>query len=1082
MTHAMLTTMIKRYWKILIGMILICSLGGAVLTGLTGSYLSLERSLDRYMEDYGLADAEITIDATDNEDLAETVRQLPGVEGVDTRFTGNTVMKEEAGKYAWVRILFYEEEDRQAFYYWEKADAGGAVTGTQDVLLEYKFASDRGIRAGDTISFRVDDEYRDYVVGGIVSTPETLGMSAEDGVAAIPSEFGYIYAPRSLLKEEKDPEHERALKKWEKKRQELDETKEEAQDEHDSALTKIRQAEDKLKKGEEEYQQALPGLRSKQSDLEHNLKQQNDAIDNIKTAQKSLKEQEQSLTGTRDLLQETEDTLQQAADAVETIQDHPDDTEAAAQALDELNAAMQRLDEQLTALRDSAPADMQEELLRVHERIVYLEMETEMADPADPVKLRQIISGVGIVLEESEQDLTAIMDGNEKGIRKIRTEQEKLAERRGLLEKSCAETEKGIALIKKKINDGKQRIADGHRTVSTMRAEADAAWRSAKESVDKAEKKLADTKKELDDWEGYETWYNQMLLYFEPGVSHEQVLVEAERVIEETSADAPAKTEPVSILSSVLYRDSQVKANIDENLIPLQKMIRFVPALLFGVALLTVFLFFSIIVLRTRREIGILRALGYSTGRIRALFSMVGISVALLASLLSIPESMIIQRIMSSFFRDHFALPDYVIRFSVPQYLLACALTVAVCLAAVLAGTWILGRIQPSEAMSAGAPAPPPPGRVLSARLHKLKPVTRFTILSMLRNKGRFLFSAFCLASTLVLIFTSLSIIASMNKIMEETFEERIHYDYEIFYPEKPDAKTVEEIASVRGVQQVQPVEYYSAELINGDKRETISLYAMDTDSDMIGIYDEDHRSMQIPANGVLLEHHAAKAVGARDGDLVQINGNSVQINGLSRQSIERQDYISPARAKSLGKPTAGILLCRVDEEGQARLSEYLTEDESCLFAVSTDAVREKIDDIYRGLKMYAWIIVAFAALMGILIVITSYQHNILEVKSELCTLRTLGFGQQEIAIRWLAQSTLHYVVSCLIGLPAGFWIAAKALHYMQDPTKEYPMSDALWPYLLTLGIVAVYVLFSHFYSMSEMKRWDITREVNRRE
>ena len=161
MKGSMFRAIIKKYWKLLLSILLVSAVGCASMTGLTSSYLSLERSLMHYIRDYGYPDGVIQTAVT-TRDKADLLRSLPGISEVNTRLLGDTVMMSPSGRYLSVRAISFSDEGFQRFYYWQKTDPEEKDT----ILLEYNFADDNGISAGDTVAVRIGDEYRDYLVAG----------------------------------------------------------------------------------------------------------------------------------------------------------------------------------------------------------------------------------------------------------------------------------------------------------------------------------------------------------------------------------------------------------------------------------------------------------------------------------------------------------------------------------------------------------------------------------------------------------------------------------------------------------------------------------------------------------------------------------------------------------------------------------------------------------------------------------------------------------------------------------------------------------------------------------------------------
>ena len=145
---SMLRAIIRKYLPLLLSLSLTASLGFALTEGLSSGYHGLERTLDRYLSDYGYPDGVITTDVTSVSD-AEKIQRIKGVASVDTSLCADTMLRKEDGEYLAVRIFSYADTDRQKFYFWEHADSGGE----NSVLLEYHYARSHHIKAGDTVSF-----------------------------------------------------------------------------------------------------------------------------------------------------------------------------------------------------------------------------------------------------------------------------------------------------------------------------------------------------------------------------------------------------------------------------------------------------------------------------------------------------------------------------------------------------------------------------------------------------------------------------------------------------------------------------------------------------------------------------------------------------------------------------------------------------------------------------------------------------------------------------------------------------------------------------------------------------------------
>ena len=879
----MFRAIINKYRKLLLSILLVSAVGCASMTGLASGYLSLERSLRHYIRDYGYPDGVIRTAVT-TRDKADLLRTLPGISEVNTRLLGDTVMISPSGRYLSVRAISYSDGDFQQFHYWQKTDPGEKDA----ILLEYNFADDNGISAGDIVPVRVGGEYRDYPVAGIVSMPETLAALPAQTVWSANSDFGYIYVPLSLLEREENPEYIQSKEAIEDKAAELEEKRQEL----DSSRKRLleRQA---------ELEQAEAALREKQTGLD---------------------------TG----IAEAEARQAQLDDAAEQI--------AAA---------------------------------------------------------------------EKELDAAA-------------------------------------ALLKEK------------------QAELEAATA------------------ELEEWEGYQVFCNEFLLRFTPGADREAALEEAIRILKE---------EVPEIQNSFLYENSAVKNRIDAVLLPVNTLTLLMPAIFFAVVMTVGFLFTSLIIRQSRREIGILRALGFSAGDIRLLFCKVNLPVSLGAIILGTLISIGIARYIGSAFESFFPLPFYENVFDTGNAVFSALLTVVVGQAATLSGTSLISRIQPSEAMSR---QPPSSGKLSGFGrwlTRKAGPFTRYSIISLLRNKKRFIFSVFCLSASVMIIFASLSFIASKNAILTELFEKQIHYDCQVFLKDAPDKAFTEELEALDYVSGILQTDCYTSDISFQGHTETASVNALPEDTDMIRIFGTKNEPLSVPSEGILLEKHLAAELGAVPGDFVLVDGVRMEVAGISNQNVNRSQYISARQAEKLGEPAIRTILIRTEEtdetaavEGEHSVQALLAGRDDYLHCVFTRLFRDGMEKYFAIYDLAAWIIIGFAVLIGLIIVVNTMQTNLLEQKKELCVLRTLGFSHRFVSAKLFLQSLLYFVFSCIIGTPLGAVFAVTALRQLATKEQEYPFASGIAECLLTAGLLFGCIVLSHLISSRSMKKWNIVEIVKEKE
>ena len=1223
--------LLKRFWRPLLATVLISAIGCCYTIGLSGGYLSLETSIYEYLDSYGYPDAVITTAVTDRSRIA-ALEAVPGVAAVNARAIADTVLRHDGGRPLSVRFFSMNRGDRQRLHLWSSAESGSADT----LYLEYGFAENNGIRAGDTVSVKTGDEWREFFVGGIVSAPETLTVQPTDMGWTLSGDFGYAYISVDLLAREYKERSEAAQDELDEKRQELDTARQDADEQLNEAREKLDEAAELLREKEEELGTARAELQKSARELQQardELAAQRAALvsqlDQISSGRSSAQSALEQLGAQRNALQEAGDTLSgvdgqlAAVIAQQELLLHPD-TQRAVELLELLPANTQlclvsaaldnflclinsacaygfyydvnetvwcvaeRLRGFMDGVRRDADYFSSAEALSVIERIEsgeegigdtpeYAALATAVSryacvscpeelpgalafarsatgellalmdavsldaaastltafDAAGTVaslterinRLRAAVSQLEAAMETSfvttgdvsaaydaaldrlaaaraeleaartqitdalaaqgltEGELPATMDALDANIRTLRDTLAQLADGEPKLKAGIGEIDTALRRLdgaavqleqkRGEFSDAQAQLEEAHAEYEANESEYQKRFADSLLEFASLEEELKEACAALEDGTGYEELCNQFLLWFEEGADPETTLLAAKAALRD-----------VAVKSDYHFADSPVKMRIDANLDPIRTTSTFVPAVYFSILMVVTFLFMSLIVRQSRREIGILRAIGQSVGRIRTLFCGESLIVSLTANLLGL--------ILGGFFTWYVGRKN--VRFftmPVSQICMDWGSVLRCFLANIAVGqlsTWIstgfVVKVSPAEAMTRPAPSTGRvPGRLGGLTRH-MKPMTAFSITTLLRNPLRFVVSTVCIAASMMMIFSSLSTLTSERIMIDDIYHKRIQYDGQIFYSGDVGGELCHLLQETGIAGQVQRAPIYLKEISYDGRSETAVITALEPDTQLLRVYDRAGNQLTLPhsENGILLEEHLARRLGADVGDTVLVDGTQhMVVEGLSFQSAERSQYISRAGSGAM-EEDIGVILCRVAPEDEEQLLELLMEQEGYLYTIFT---RLAYKSDVKQLELYdfiAWVIIAFTVVTGFLIILNTARTNLLEKKKELCILRMQGFQHGEISRSWFVQSVVQYLCSCAIGLPLGRVMAASTLRQFANQQREFVYTDSWANVLFTLGLVALYVVTSHFAAMHDVKGWNVVENVKEKE
>lgn len=534
------------------------------------------------------------------------------------------------------------------------------------------------------------------------------------------------------------------------------------------------------------------------------------------------------------------------------------------------------------------------------------------------------------------------------------------------------------------------------------------------------------------------------------------------------------------VISSWTSESSPAQKKIDINLPSIRVLSVAAPAAFYAAMMAVIYLFISQMIKQSRRDIGVLRAMGFTAGRVRLLFCAAALLITVVASLLGILAGQLLKRLCAGMFAEYFALPHLTYPRNFKRALFAVLLTVALGQAAAVISTAQLSSISPTEAMARGVSASSAPVHRLDALFGRLGPGAKYGILSLLRNPGRFIFSVVCISASMAIILASFAFYASKNYLLTQLFDEKAHYGCQIFFDTEPDEALMKDISAIEGVSNAELILYTSAEFCANGHTETVLLNGIAPGTDKIELYSPTGESLTVPEEGLILDSHTAELLGVTAGDAVTAAGSELKVVALSRQDIARVQYASLDTVRALGDPDRYSLLC--DAEDETGLLTELSEMPGYLSTLFTRVLRECSEDTFSTYDVGVFVLITFAALMGLIVIINTTQTNLLEQKKELSALRALGFRIGDISRIWFSQTALRFLLSCAVGLPAGAAIAKAVLMKMASEDRSYPIAPGCGQYLIAASLVLLYILASHYIAMASIRKWNIAEEISEKE
>lgn len=205
LAKSLLFPYLKRFWLMLLSVVLVGAFGCAILIGMRNAYHSLDTNVNALLEECGYPDLYTQlIDDVDYSYLSympNDFNDYMGIKKAEYRVTYTTTFTFNNKTYSG-RLIGYDENSLLKHHL-----VNGELT-EGNVRLEHYFSNTNGIKVGDVITAKMpDDTSITYTINATIVSPETSNVKADPYSVSSTRDFAYIYVPRSSFDEHSATKH-----------------------------------------------------------------------------------------------------------------------------------------------------------------------------------------------------------------------------------------------------------------------------------------------------------------------------------------------------------------------------------------------------------------------------------------------------------------------------------------------------------------------------------------------------------------------------------------------------------------------------------------------------------------------------------------------------------------------------------------------------------------------------------------------------------------------------------------------------------------------------------------------------------
>lgn len=664
-----------------------------------------------------------------------------------------------------------------------------------------------------------------------------------------------------------------------------------------------------------------------------------------------------------------------------------------------------------------------------------------------------------------------------------------------------------------KIDDGQKELDDGKKELEDARTELNDAKtkiEEAKQEIADNEQKLQDAQKQISDAEKEitsnektelaekENEYNEKLQEFnekEPDAQkeideNEEKLNDAKEKLEKLDAPTYSVDNRREIPGGDGYSVYETVSEIVDSLA------KVFPVFLYFVAALVTFTTMTRFVSEERINNGTLKSLGYQDKDVIQKFVVYGFIAGMTGTVLGITLGhTLLPHIVYNAYKHGFLLPPIELHFYVGITILAIILSL---ISSVLPAYAVAkGDLQETTASLLQPKAPKAGSKILLERItpiwKRMKFTQKVTARNIFRYKNRMFMTIFGVAGAASILFAGFSVKGSISKINEKQFENIIKYDMIVVQNDDLDEEAKTEFNNLLNSEEIKSyssVYYEEVTKVAGKNNDTqsIKLIIPENDEDFnqyISLADrKSQEKIELQDDGIVISERLSKLLNISKGDEITFTDSSnkertAKVSGICEMYAGHFIFMNTTEYKNAYQKdcesNAKLLLLNDSstENTNSQAAKFM-ELSAVKGIVQNTTLYNQINTIVNSLNQIMIVLIIVASMLAVVILYNLTNINVAERIRELCTIKVLGFYDNEVTMYIYKETIFLSIIGVIVGWIIGILLHTYILVAVPPAEVMFDPKVTISSYIVPAVVIAFVTFVLKYYVNNRLKVVDM--------
>ena len=499
------------------------------------------------------------------------------------------------------------------------------------------------------------------------------------------------------------------------------------------------------------------------------------------------------------------------------------------------------------------------------------------------------------------------------------------------------------------------------------------------------------------------------------------------------------------------------------------------PIFFFFIAALITFTTMTRMVEENRREIGTLKALGYSRFEISIKYIIYALSAAAIGIVLgSVIGTHTLPRLIFVLSSDRYNFSG-VTAFYLPRPIIQAS--IAFLFASLGAALLVLFRELHEKPADLLQPKAPKPGKRIF--LERLTPIwsrmsfnSKVSYRNLFRYKSRMIMAVIGIAGCAALMVAGVGLKDSLSSVGDKQFGPIIDYDAIVTLKDQPDEAKVNMIFS-KNKKLTSELAMMNQTVELKQKGQANQKLTMMVPKDQQKFINYLHLKNQgekfnLPNDGAVITQKMAELFNLEKGDSLTVHDEDQQTfkvkitniadNYLGNFLYLSKDYYQQARGKDFKMNSYLLKSKKMTKSEEKELSQKLLSSGQVVNTSFISTQIEAQEQSMDNLDGIVWIFVVLSGLLAFIVLYNLTNINVSERVRELSTIKVLGFYDREVTSYIFRENFVFTILGILFGYGLGIILTKFILDQASMETITFPLVIRLGAYLSSGGLT---ILFS---------------------